>query len=137
MNAQKLVSSVQFSGELELLVKDGHHEVDGHCDPDLGLHCIGAGAEVMFDTQVAFDPLEEEFDLPTALVELGNGQSGDLQIVAEEDQMLGRLLVEVAHPAQRIWEVGGCFGKRRASNLIAEDALQGWHLARVTKKEPA
>ena len=64
MNTQELESSVEFAWELELLVEDGHHEVDGHRNPDLGLHCIGAGAEVVFDTQVAFDPLEEEFDRP-------------------------------------------------------------------------
>ena len=137
MNTQKLEGSVESAGELKLLVKDGHHEVNGHCNPDLGLHRIGARTEVVFDAQVAFDPFEEEFDLPSRLVELGYGERRDLQVVGEEDKMLGRLLVEVAHPAQRIWEVGGCFGKRRASNLIAEDALQGWHLARVTKKEPA
>jgi len=124
MNAQKLEGSVQSARELELLVKDGHHEVNGHRDPDLGLHCIGAGTEVVFDTEVAFDPLEEEFDLPTALVELGNGESGDLQVVGEEDKMLGGLCIEVAHPAQRIGEVGCCFGKRWRSNLIAENALQ-------------
>ena len=89
MNTQKLEGSVEFARELELLVKDGHHQVNGHRNPDLGLHRIGAGSEVVFDTQVAFDPLEEEFDLPTALVELGNGESGDLQVVGEEDKMLG------------------------------------------------
>ena len=60
MNTQKLEGSVESARELELLVKDGHHEVNGHCNPDLGLHRIGAGTEVVFDTEVAFDPLEEE-----------------------------------------------------------------------------
>jgi hypothetical protein len=32
---------VQFSRELELLVEDGHHEVEGHRDPDLRLHRVG------------------------------------------------------------------------------------------------
>ena len=124
MNAQKLEGSVESAGELKLLVKDGHHEVNGDCNPDLGLHRIGARTEVVFDAQVAFDPFEEEFDLPSRLVELGYGERRDLQVVGEEDKMLGRLLVEVAHPAQRIWEVGRCFGKRRRSNLIAENTLQ-------------
>jgi len=88
MNAQKLESSVEFARDLELLVKDGHHQVNGHCNPDLALHRIGAGAEVVFDAQVAFDPFEEEFDLLTALVELGNGECGNLQVVGEEDKML-------------------------------------------------
>lgn len=85
---------------------------------------IGAGSEVVFDKEVAFDPLEEEVDLPTALEELFNGESGDLQVVAEEEKMIGRLLVEEAHPAQRIREVGRCFGKRWRSKMIAENALQ-------------
>ena len=38
MNTQKLENSVQSAGELELLVKDGHHEVNGNRDPDLGLY---------------------------------------------------------------------------------------------------
>jgi len=51
MNAQKLAVtyaqqrpgkpySVESTGELELLMKDGHHEANGHRDPDLGLHRI-------------------------------------------------------------------------------------------------
>ena len=129
MNTQKLKSSVESTRELELLVKDGNHEVNGDRNPDLGLHCIGTGAEVVFDTQVAFDPFEEEFDLPTALVDLCHGESGDLQVVGEEDEMLGRLCIEVAHSAQRIGEVGCCFGKRRRADLIAENTLQAisWH----------
>jgi len=124
MNAQKLESSVQSAGELKLLVEDGHHEVEGHCYPDLGLHRIGAGAEVVFDVQVAFDPLEKEFDMPSRLVELGHSECRDLQVVGEEDQLLGRLLVEVAYPAQRPREIACRFGKRRTSDLIAENALQ-------------
>ena len=135
MNAQKLEGSMESAGELELLVKDGHHEVNGDRNPDLALHRIGTGAEVVFDAQVAFDPFEEEFDLPSRLVELGHGESGDLQVVGEEDKMLGRLLVEVAHPAQRIWEVGRCFGKRWRSNLIAENTLQAIPRHRVMTGE--
>jgi hypothetical protein len=74
--------------ELELLVKDGRHEVDGHRDPDLGLHRVGTGAKAVFDTQVAFDPFEEEFDLPSRLVELGYRKRRDLQIVGEEAEMV-------------------------------------------------
>ena len=115
---------MESAGELDLFVKDGHHEVNGHCNPDLGFHRIGARTEVVFDTEVAFDPLEEELDLPTALVELGHGERRDLQVVGEEDKMLGRLCIEVAHSAQRVREVGCCFEKRRTPNLIAENALQ-------------
>ena len=105
-------------------MKDGHHEVSGDRNPDLALHRIGTGSEVVFDTEVAFDPLEEELDLPTALVELVHGERRDLQVVGEEDKMLGRLCIEVAHSAQRVREVGCCFEKRWTPNLIAENTLQ-------------
>ena len=60
MNAQKLAvtdaqqrpgkpCSVKSAGELELLVKDNHQEVNGDRNPDLGLHRIGARTEVVFD----------------------------------------------------------------------------------------
>src|SRR5665213_2733644 len=124
MNAQKLEGSVQAARQIEFLVKDGHHEVNGHRDPDLGLHRIGAGTEVVFDTQVTFDPFEEEFDLPAALVELCHRDGRDLQIVGEEDQILGSLLVEVMDTAQRPGEVGGWFGESWPAYLIAENPLR-------------
>jgi hypothetical protein len=111
VNTQKQEGSAESTRELEQLVKECHHEVNGHWYPDLGLHLIGAGTEVMFDTEVALDQLEEEFDLPTALVELGNGENGNLQVVGEEDKMPSYLHVVVAHPVQRIQEVGRCFEK--------------------------
>ena len=42
MNAQKLQSSVQGSGQVQLLVKDGDHQVNSDGNPDLGLHRVGA-----------------------------------------------------------------------------------------------
>jgi len=124
MDTQKLESSVQSAGQGELLVVDGHHEVNSHRNPDLGLHCIGAGTEVVFDSEMSLDPFEEEFDLPAALVELGHRDGRDLQIVGEEDEILGCLLVEVTHSAKRPWEVGMGFWKRRTSDLIAANSIR-------------
>jgi hypothetical protein len=56
MNAQNLQSSVESSGQLELLVKDRNYQIGADRNPDLGLHRVGARAVVMFDSQVAFDP---------------------------------------------------------------------------------
>jgi hypothetical protein len=46
MNAQKLQSSVQGSGQAQLLVEDGDHQVNGDGNPDLGLHRVGTRAVV-------------------------------------------------------------------------------------------
>ena len=42
VNAEKLQSSVQCSGQLHLLMNDGDREADTDSDPDLSLHGIGA-----------------------------------------------------------------------------------------------
>ena len=86
MDAQELENSVEGAGQPELLVQDGDHDVSAHRDPDLGPHRVGAGAVVVFDAQVAFDPLEEEFDLPPGFVEQGHAQGGDPEVVGQEDE---------------------------------------------------
>jgi hypothetical protein len=37
----------------------------------LGLHRVGRSAVEGFDHQMMLEPLEEEFDLPTTLVDIG------------------------------------------------------------------
>lgn len=44
MNAQKLQSSVERSGQLELLVEDCDYQIGGHGNPDLLLHRVGTCA---------------------------------------------------------------------------------------------
>ena len=110
---------MEGSGKVELLVKDGNHEIDRHGDPDLGFDGIGARAEVMLDAQVALDPAEEEFDLPTHPVKTGDDQCRHFEIVRQEDQVAAGFPVEVADLAQQpgIGRAGGC--KFGLADLIA------------------
>ena len=43
----------------------------------MSLHGIFTGAEEGLDTQMLFDPFEEEFDLPAAFVQLSDSQCGE------------------------------------------------------------
>src|SRR5690606_9966765 len=94
MNAQKLQSSVQTPRQLQLLVKDGDHEVNAHRDPNLTFHRIGARAVVVLDAQVAFDPAEEQLDPPAQAIKLCRGQRRNAQVVAQEDEIPTVLFVE-------------------------------------------
>ena len=38
------------------------------------------------DSEMLFDPFEEQFDLPAALVDLGDGKRGQGKVVGQEDQ---------------------------------------------------
>ena len=70
-----------------------HQHIDADGNPNLGLHGVVAGAVKVFDAQVLFDPFEEQFHFPPALVEQGDGQCGQDKIVGQEEQPLPRLAV--------------------------------------------
>jgi len=119
MDAENLQSSVQIARQTELFVKDRYHQVNAHSDPDLGFHGVGAGPKIVFDSQVVFDPAEKEFDVPTRLVELGDNQSGNVEMVGQEDQIPACLGIEVANLAQTRWERLSCFGQCKLADLVA------------------
>ena len=57
--------------EIELFLDDGHQHIGGDSDPYLDLDGIPprGGTEEPLDTQVLFDPFEEQFHVPTVFVE--------------------------------------------------------------------
>ena len=97
MNAQKLQSSVECAGQPELLVKDGDYQIGSYSNPYLRLHGVGACPIVMLDSQVSLDPTEEQFDAPSHLVKHSHCQSGDLQVVGQEDEFLCGFRIEEFH----------------------------------------
>ena len=71
---------------MKLLFDDGDEYIGRHGAPDLCLHCVFARAEKFLDAQVLLDPFEEQFDLPTLLVQRGDRQRRQGCIVGQEDQ---------------------------------------------------
>lgn len=84
----------------QLLLDDGNEEIYADCDPHLGLHGILGSAEERLDAQVLFDPFEEKFHLPPALVQLRNCQSREAEIVGQEYEPVAGLRVEVTDTPQ-------------------------------------
>jgi predicted nucleotidyltransferase len=56
-------------------VEMGPHPPVRHRDPDQGVHFVLRAAVELLKAQMLFDPLEEKFHLPVALVEGANRQS--------------------------------------------------------------
>ena len=135
VNTQQLQSSVQGAGKAQLLVEDGHDQVNRHRNPDLRLHGVGTGAKKMFDAQVTFDPAEEEFDLSTQTVDLGDDHGGDVEMVGQEDQIATGFGVEVTPFAKRPGKnlARGC--KRRFANLVAAHSARRVHCLRTLAGE--
>jgi hypothetical protein len=78
----------------EGLVENGDEQVGAHGDPDLRLHCVFAGAVEGLDSQVLFEPFEEQLDLPTCLIDFRDDDGLDLEVVGEEDQVLSGLGIQ-------------------------------------------
>jgi len=121
--------------------------VSGDSAPDLRLHCVLAVADETFDAQMLLVPLEEQLDLPSTLVQRGNGQRGQGGVVGQEHQRLAGLRVFEADAPQLLEIVLRDVKAIQCDALIANDACASIgrqtlrtsmpRLARVTKNAPA
>ncbi len=66
---------------MQILFDDGDEHIDRDGDPDLSLQGILGSAVELLDAQVLFDPFEEQLDLPTAAIELGDRQRRQAEVV--------------------------------------------------------
>src|SRR5438045_4648593 len=110
---------------MEAFLDDRDQDINGHRDPDLSSHGVLGGAEETLDPKVLLDPLEEQLDLPTALVQSADGQRrkmkggvervhglvqidperiGRIQLPGLCDQLLGQ--VGVDSPIARLVRIG-------------------------------
>ena len=85
---------------MQTLFEDGYQQVERDGNPDLGAHGILAGAIESFDAQMPFDPFEEQLHLPSAAIELRDGQRRDGEVVGQKDQCLAALGIAIANAAQ-------------------------------------
>ena len=86
---------------MQTFFQNSDEQIDGDGGPDLGAHRVGRGAVKGFDAQMLFDPFEEEFDLPAAAIELGDGQRWHGEVVGQKDQCFARFWIAIADAAHR------------------------------------
>jgi len=85
---------------LKLFFDDCDQHVGGHGAPDLRLDSVLAISQEFLDSQVLFDPFEEQLDLPAAFVKCCNGQRWQRRIVCQENQLCARFRVFEPDSAQ-------------------------------------
>ena len=61
--------------------ENGKFEVNNHSDPDLDLYCIGGSPIEDLDSEVLFDPFEEQFDFPSCPVQGGKSFQRKCEVV--------------------------------------------------------
>ena len=88
------------SAQLRLEFHIRQEQINTQCNPDLRHDCILTGADERFDLQILFDPFKNQLDLPSGLVDIGNGPSGQFEIVGQKNIMLATLGISVTDTAQ-------------------------------------
>src|SRR5437762_3503211 len=68
------------------------------------------------------DPFEEEFDLPTAAIKLGDRKRGQGEVVGQKDQRLGGLEIFEADASQRCLEAFARIESSEQDGLIADQS---------------
>ena len=76
---------------MKLFFDNGDQHVSGDGTPDLRFHGILAVADETLDAQMLLDPLEEQLDMPAALVERSDGQGRQRRVVGQKHQRLAGL----------------------------------------------
>jgi hypothetical protein len=97
-SAEDLLDFAEAAVNTKLLADDGNQHVDADRHPYLSLDGVRRRAREGLDLQVLFDPLEEELYLPAALVELGDDECRQAEVVGEKDQSsvtLGIMIADV------------------------------------------
>ena len=104
------------------LIETGNHQVNADRNPYLSAYGVLAGSEERLDPQVLFDPFEEEFDFPTALVDRRDGQCGQFEMVRQETEPLSGFRIDIADSPEFPWIVALPLDGAQPDGLIASHA---------------
>ena len=120
---------------METFSNDGDKDIGGNGDPDLGLYRIVGSAVEGLDSEMLLDPFEEQFDLPSALVEFGDGQCGKDEIIGQKDELFFLFGVEVFYAAEFFGITFQRAGRDQHDGLIAFQTGGLLHRMRVDSSE--
>ncbi|PRC93279.1 hypothetical protein S2091_2017 [Solimicrobium silvestre] len=103
---------------------DGDKNICGDGNLYLGFDGVFAGSQKGFDTQMLFDPFEEQFDLPALLVQRGDQFRFERKIVGQEYEAFSVLVFDDNAP-QRPWIILACVIQRQLASLVANEIGAG------------
>ena len=106
-----------------MLFDDGHQHINRDGNPDLGLDGIVACAIKSFDSKMLLDPFEEQFDLPSGVIKLSDGQSGQCKVVGYENEPFVLGGIEIADSSQFVGIILFGVESLEDNDLVALNAL--------------
>ncbi len=116
---------------MKFLFDDSNQHVSRHGAPDLRLDGVLAVAQELLDSQVLLDPFEEQFDLPTVLVECCDGQRRQDKVVGQEDERLAALEIFESNAPQVLGVMLHSVKPVEQDRLIANNSGRPIDLCRI------
>jgi len=104
---------------MEFFLHDSNQHIHRQGDPDLGEDRVFGGSVERFDSQVLFEPAEEEFHLPAAAIEVGYRNGRDCEVVGQEDKEFVCFGIDKLDEAQLVWIVPACVEVDEHDSLVA------------------
>ena len=89
--------------QVQTLFDDGDQHVSGDSSPYLRLDRVFGCPKEGLDTQMLFDPFEEQLDLPALFVKCANSQRRKRHVVRQELQCLASFGIGVGHLPNQLW----------------------------------
>ena len=87
----------------------------------MGLDGVFGGSIKRLDPEMLFDPLEKQFHLPTAFVQLGDRKCRQSKIVGQKTKTLAGRNIEESNPAKFVWIIPRRKSACKKDGLIAQD----------------
>ena len=116
---------------MKFLFDDSKQNVSRHGAPDLRLDGALGVAPKILDTQMLFDPFEEQFDLLAVLVKRCNRQGWQYKIVGQKYERLATLGVFESYASQVLWVAVLGIKPVEQYRLIANNACRSVDSSRV------
>ena len=111
----------------QLSMGDYRQNIHADGNPDLCFYGVWGGSEKLPDAQVLLDPPEKRLDLPSALVEIGNDQWGQLGVVGDGDNAFPELGIPIRDTTHRNRIQMAALGPAKADELVAAQPTSSIH----------
>ena len=98
--------------QVQPLFDDGDQHVSGDRSPCLCLYCVFGRSKERLDTQMLFDPFEEQLDLPALFVKCADGHKGTPKVQEK-----------FVTPIKAMIEENPSFGYRTVAHHLCRNSL--------------
>ena len=106
------------------MLDDGDKAISYDCRANLYSDSVLCGAPEFLNLEVLLEPLEEQLNLPSVLVEISNFESGKMECIRQKCEVSVLLVIVKSHKSQPLRKLLLCVHIREVNNGIRKHILR-------------